>query len=182
MGNILSPCCLPGDKNLDDSVNERTRILSDPAEGRMSNDEGGQSSDFGNGKDVPTYGTMQNGSKNDKSNAWLKTMNKMANNVIDVSIIDMAPMEHNETHERSRVYTNRINQLKNPILLKFRLQSKSNKINTSKRLDSNEYHKMNGINQEDINLISSTLDESIAAIKKGFVILIQDDLVVQFNP
>lgn len=42
----------------------------------------------------------------------------MASNVIDVNMIDAAPIEQQEWFERQRSYQQRINQLKTPLLLK----------------------------------------------------------------
>ena len=190
MGN-WSSCCLPGDKNSEDGESERTRILNDPTAGEdccYPNDGVAI-----NSKESTNYGTINNGGNksNEQIAAWHRILNKMQANVIDVCNVDVPPVQQNEYAERTRLYQNRINQLRQPLFLKYRLPNKSSSINgpgsgykrltdiASSQRDSSYFK---SISEQDLSLINEISDRTLIAVKKGYIVNIEEDLVVQFNP
>ncbi|XP_053203088.1 uncharacterized protein LOC128387837 [Panonychus citri] len=196
MGN-WSSCCLPGNKNLDDGDGERTRILNDPTgDGRFVGEETCYTGDGVaiNSKQSTDYGTINNGGSknNEQSNAWHRILNKMLANVIDVSA-DVPPVEQNEYTERTRLYQNKINQLRQPLYLKYRLSNNKLTIlngsgSGSKRLIDNSSDlrdfptPFKTISEEDLTLTNLISDKTLIAVKKGYAVNIEEQLVVQFNP
>lgn len=172
MGILLS-CCLPSNKNLEDS--ERARILQDPSDSRYIGDE--TITECINTKET-NYGTI-NGSKSESNNAWHHILNKMMSNVIDVSSSNMPSVEQSELAQRTFLYANRINQLRQPLLLKFRILNKSTNHLIKK---SNCDLKITSISPEDIGLIQDASLKTLDAVENGFVIKYDDSFVVEFNP
>lgn len=183
MGNIKS-CCLqicPPNKENEDPYNERARILSDPtADGRLSEDEDYQ---IGSSNER-IYGTMDGyGQKNNhQSNKWNRTLQKMTVNVIDVSSTAYVPvMEQSELLERQKAYQNKINNSK----IVFNLKSKQNRqkrLQRKQNIDPKKLQANDSINVEDILFINQLSDKIADAVKRGFVIDVKEDLIVQFNP
>jgi hypothetical protein len=180
MGN-LSSCCLPGEKN-EERDSERTRILEDPNETYTGECMPGSLTGPGVSRHT-NYGTepTSNGVKEETS-AWNRTLHKMANNVIDVSTMDVPSLEQSEWMERQRTYTSKINQTKAPLVARNRPPKSSHK-----RGDSHDAHKKSALSAEpissqDMALINEFSDKSLAAVRKGFVVNVSEDLVVQFDP
>ncbi|XP_074599173.1 uncharacterized protein LOC141853662 [Brevipalpus obovatus] len=179
MGSFLS-CCwrFPSNESHDTSVNERTRILNDPVDGRFISDDA-LAGDTYNSKEPTNYGTISV-SKNEVNNAWNRTLDKMMTSVIDVTSANMPPVEPTEYSQRAVMYTNRINQLRQPLCLKFRAQNRSN--NILKKVDINTKMNLSEISPDDISLINETACQTFEAVKEGFTVSVTEDIVVVFNP
>lgn len=186
MGNFSS-CCMPNDKQEDEHHNENARLLHNPAE--PSIDDG---SVIGNGlltntREVPGgYGTNgdANGAKQETS-AWNRTLHKMVNNVIDVStIVPASTLEQGDWLERQRAYSSKINQTKVSSILRNQRQQKLLRSEPGQDSKSSKAvgQALEPISANDYALISEFSEKSLQAIKQGFVVNINEDLVVQFNP
>lgn len=178
MGNLKS-CCLqicPPSKE-EDPYGERARILSDPTEGRLSEDNYQISS-----SNERIYGTMDYGSKNSQTNnKWNRTLQKMTVNVIDVSTTYVPAMEQSELLERQKAYTNKINSSRLTFLLKNK-QNRVKRLQRKSNLDAKKLQVTESINVEDIIFMNQLSEKLADAVNRGFQIDIKEELVVQFNP
>lgn len=182
MGNISS-CCMPGDKPGDER-SEETEPLCNPTAAVY---DGGSV----NGTLIsPTreYGTSggMNSSKSEAS-AWNRTLHKMASNVIDVSTMEVpaSTIEQSDWIDRQRAYTAKINQSKVTSILKSHTKQPRPGKGTDSPADTRRpaaTHVPEPISATDLALINEYSDKSLTAVKNGFVVSVNEDLVVQFNP
>ena len=179
MGNIKSCClqiCPPNKENDEDPYGERTRILSDPTEGRLSEDDYQISS-----SNERIYGTMDYGSKNNQTNKWNRTLQKMTVNVIDVSTTYVPAMEQSELVERQKSYMNKIVNSKLVFILRNK-QNKQKRLQRKANLDTKKLQITESINVDDILFMNQLTDKIADSVNRGFLIDVKEDLVVQFNP
>lgn len=181
MGNISS-CCFAGSKHEEDERDERERLLDNAAGDGMVNDRISINGDlthsghYGNG-----YGTVMTDSRSE-SNAWNRTLNKMANSVIDVSSIEANSngIEPNEFQERQKLYTSKVVNSKICSILKNERLKGQPKQEAERRNFNNLL--LEPISTDDLFLINEFTEKTLEAIRTGFVVNVTEDLVVQFNP
>lgn len=185
MGN-LSSCCLPNDKS-EERREEGERLLHNPAEALGDGTSlNGHVTVIGNRDQLPSYGATETKGERQESSAWNRTLHKMATKVIDVSTMEVSAstIEQGDWIERQRLYASRINQTRiSAILRKQReqkLMGKGDGLPESKNKNFNV--SFEPISAQDIALINEFSDRSLQAIKQGFVVSVNEDLVVQFNP
>jgi len=121
--------------------------------------------------------------------AWNRTLEKMANNVIDVSTIDIssANMEPSELVERQKQYAakvaaSKVNQLLKKQRLKTSIASSPSTLSLSKDTITRLRAAADPIDQDDLTLLREFSEKTVNAYKSGFLISVKDDLVVQFDP
>lgn len=178
MGNI-SNCCMPNDKQ-EERNDETDRLLHNPADGVCD----GSSINGINAIKEPAYGTIEanvDGAKQE-SNAWNRTLHDMANKVIDVSTMEVpaSTIEQSDWLERQRAYSAKINQTKVSSILKYQRQQRLNRGDSGKSANSTQLPEP--ISSLDLVLMNDFSEKSLQAIKQGFVVSINEELVVQFNP
>lgn len=181
MGNLIS-CCF-GVKNEEDERDERERLLDHAAgdgmvhERTSLNGDLTHSSNFGNG-----YGTVTAPDGRLESNAWNRTLNKMANKVIDVSSIEAnsSGIEPNEFQERQKLYSSKVVNSKIPSILKNERLKTQPKFESERKIFNNLL--LEPISTDDLFLINEFAEKTLEAIRTGFVVNVTEDLVVQFNP
>lgn len=213
MGNICSSC-FKSTKEEDDA--ERARLLQDPvADTRSSlngttvtaNDpytfSGGDGntsgfSGFYQNRDT-SYGSVTDGPANgnkSETSAWNRTLDNMANKVIDVSTLDSFSnaLEQNEVIEKQNVYARKVQQQQSKIQAilkntrgvrtspKVGLTSPSNVSHLTSEAINRLKSAADPIDQDDLALIREFSEKSIQAFKTGFVVNVKEDLVVQFDP
>lgn len=178
MGNLKS-CCLqicPPNKENEDPYGERTRMLSDPTDGRLSED------DYQiNSSNDRLYGTMSDyNSKNNQTTKWNRTLQKMTISVIDVSTAYVPAMEQSELLERQKAYTNKIISSKMLFMLKNK-QNRQRRLQRRAHLDAKKQQVTESINVDDILFMNQLTDKIADAVNRGFQIDIKEELVVHFN-
>jgi len=179
MGNIKS-CCLqfcPPNKENEDTYNERSRLLNDPTgSGRLSEDDQISSTEGPYNSFSGSYNP-----KNNPSNKWSRTLQKMTVNVIDVSTAYVPAIEQSELLDRQKHYTNKIVSSKMVFSLKSK-QNRQKRLQRKSTIDAKKIQVAESINVDDI-LFMNQLSEKISdAVYRGFQIDVKEELVVQFNP
>jgi len=205
MGSICSTCFK---SNKDEDGDENARLLENPAQGVdvRTNSINGTVADIVDGfsggdtsgilgftsgyqsRDA-TYGSLT-GNNDSVNNAWSRTLDKMANNVIDVSLIESSSsnLEQSEWQERQRMYSSKLASTKVLNILKTQRNCTgvSSCSPTNLRLSADTVSKLRAaaqpIDQEDVNLIKEFSDKSVSAYKNGFVVNVKEQLVVKFDP
>ena len=181
MGNVKS-CCLslcPPNKDEEDEYGERARILNDPTDGTASEEN------YHNGlcSTDQIYGSMEDGSRNEPNNNWNRTLHKMAVNLIDVSTTYVSCLEPNEVQERQKLYQSKLSQLKPCFLLRSR-QNRNKRLQTRKN-DNIDYRKLQHltpVNDDDRQLIANFANKISDAFYTSYLIELDEELVVQFDP
>jgi len=180
MGNYTSCClqfCPPNKENEEDPYGERARILSDPNDGRLSEDD----YNINSSSEPGGYGTMSDHTKNNQTNKWNRTLQKMTVNVIDVSTTYIPAMEQSELLERQKAYANKIAGSKMQFTLKNK-QNRQKRLTRKTNLDAKKLQVIESINVDDILFMNQLADRIADAVHRGFQIDVQEELVVQFNP
>lgn len=172
MGNI-SACCLPSKK--EDPTSERARILDNPVDDTLSSDYSPQGDNYNSFNS--NYGSVADSGLRQEQNQLNRTLHKMANQVIDVTSVDTSHVEQSEYMERQRIYQNKLPLLRTPHLRSTPTQN----VRRKKAPDAVKFN-FDPISEEDLNLINEFSEKSARAVKQGFVIKSDEDLVVQFNP
>lgn len=182
MGSLFS-CCFASRKD-EDAVDERERLLTDPTEvpadrtSLQGDDPAAYQQRFGG--DVRDYGTMGNGSKQETS-AWNRTLEKMASDVIDVSTIEASSntLEQSEWMERSRMYAHKVATSRVGSILKSTTRGKSLPKNDIRSAMDQAFVP---IPNDDLTLIQELSEAAVLAVRNGFVVRSDEQLIVQFDP
>ena len=180
MGNIC-PCF--GSRKDESNGEEQDRLLNDPTEVPAD-----RTSLLGDDpavlqRDSRDYGTMNGSSSNHKPevSAWNRVLEKMASDVIDVSTIEAQnnPIEQSEWMERSRMYANKVANSRVGSILKSACRPKpAPKVDLSSAIDQ----AFEPISESDLAMINEFSEAAVNAVKSGFVVNIDEDLIVQFDP
>jgi hypothetical protein len=194
MGNLCASCF--GLRKREDESAENERLLQDPTqvpEDRTSltgdqsylspySGPGGTNGAAagGGGGDVRDYGTMNGNNKSQQeTSSWNRTLEKMAADVIDVSTITTSTIEQSEWQDRSRMYANRVANSRVGSILK--------NMNVPKPLPKNELREaitqaFEPMHEEDLSLINHFSEAALNAVRQGFVIRSNEQIIVQFDP
>ena len=211
MGGICNSCFRGADSDDVDGgrSDERDRLLRDPTEvpadrSSLHGDDAGYLSGggIGGGRLTRDYGTTNGGSSNgaygypggglnssnsgvglhrQESSAWNRILEKMANDVIDVSTIggQSGVLEQSEWMERSRLYAHRVAGSRVNSILKATARPPSLPRNDVKMAIERS---LQPIPDTDLDLIREFSQASVDAVRTGFVIHIDEPLIVEFNP
>lgn len=184
MGSLCTSCF--GGNKEDDTV-ERERLLQDPTE--IPADRTSLLGDDptvlqrGEATGSSSYGTMNgSGTKHtSETSAWNRTLEKMASDVIDVSTIESQnnPIEQSEWMERSRVYASKVANSRVGSILRTVYQPKSVPKNDFKLALDQAFRP---VSDEDISLINEFSAAALNAVRQGFVVRTDEQLIVQFDP
>lgn len=198
MGNLKSCCCKDNDKS-DDDREERSRILDDVCDGQQNlcDDIYSSSTSAVSHQDLPSYGSIVNGSKAEQT-ALERILQKMASNVIDVAPGESMLIQQGEIVDRQKAYQMRLNQIKTPLVLKSTLVSRSGFNNTYEASQGNDGTQQlqatlnknldtRGVNYEpisgdEVQLINQISRQTAVAVQNGLKIDSNEEIVAQFNP
>lgn len=183
MGNIKS-CCLhicPPNKEDEDEYNERTRILADPTDGTLSEDNYTHLGGSLNGEKY--YGSMDEDSRNEQNNNWERTLHKMAVNLIDVSTAYVPTVEYGELLERKRFYQTRLTSMRSFFTLRSRQNRlKRQQTRRNEQVDYKRLAHVTNITDDDMDLICDASERIADAFHRGFVVQTHEQLLVEFDP